>query len=257
MPTSDDQDDERGERQPLPQPVGSRVLSIAASPPQTMCPMRSTCRGLWPGLAVGPVGDRAVAHDQDGVAEADGLLQRVGGQDDRDALRRDRADQLIDLFLGADVEAARRVVEDEHLGLGVQPFRQHHLLLVAAGEVEAKRVDAGRAHLQAVDPARRQPPLLARVDQAVTAEAAEVGQGDVGGDRQEQHQAFDAPFARDVADAEVDRLGRRRQPHLAAADAQAAAVVRGEAGKRARQLLAARADDAGDAEDLAGMQLEA
>ena len=36
-----------------------------------------------------------------------------------------------------------------------------------------------------------------------------------------------------------------------------AAVVRREAGQRAGQLLAARADHAGDAEDLAGMELEA
>ena len=66
----------------------------------------------------------------------------------------------------------------------------------------------------------RQPPLLARVDQAVPGQAAEIGERDVGGDRQEQHQPFDAPLARDVADADVDRLGGRREAHLAAADAR-------------------------------------
>ena len=88
-------------------------------------------------------------------------------------------------------------------------------------------------------------------------EAGEIGQRDVGGDRQEEHQALDAPLARDVADAEVDRLGGRRQPHLAAADDEAAAVMRRKAGERARQLLAPGADDAGNAQNLAGVQLEA
>ena len=176
---------------------------------------------------------------------------------DRDALGGDGAHELVDLLLGADVEAAGRVVEDEHPRLGVQPLGQHHLLLVAAGEVEAEGMDAGGADVQALDPARRQPALLAGVDEAVAGEAAEVGERDVGGDRQEQHQALDPALARDVADAGVDRLGRGGEAHLAAADDERAAVVRREAGEGAGQLLAARADDAGDAEDLARVQPEA
>ena len=43
----------------------------------------------------------------------------------------------------------------------------------------------------------------------------------------------------------------------AAADDRSRRVLRRQAGERAGQLLAARADDAGDAEDLAGMQREA
>ena len=38
----------------------------------------------------------------------------------------------VDLRLGADVDAAGRLVEDQHLGLDLQPARQQHLLLVAA-----------------------------------------------------------------------------------------------------------------------------
>ena len=107
-----DEDDQRRERQPLAQAVGAEAGDAAPSP-QTMCPMRSTCCGLRAGAGVGAVGDRAVAHDQDGVAEADRLLQRVGGQDHADALGGDGAHQLVDLLLGADVEAAGRVVEDQ------------------------------------------------------------------------------------------------------------------------------------------------
>ena len=50
---------------------------------------------------------------------------------------------------------------------------------------------------------------------------------------------------------QVDRLGRRREDDLAPADRQPAAVVRREAGKGPRQLLAARPDDSGDAQNLA------
>ena len=44
-------------------------------------------------------------------------------------------DQLLDLGLGADVDAAGRLVEDQQPRLGDQPAGQQHLLLVAAGQV--------------------------------------------------------------------------------------------------------------------------
>ena len=61
-------------------------------------------------------------------------------------LGRELVDQPIDLRLGADVDAAGRLVEDEQHRLARQPAREHHLLLVAAGEfrdllVEARRLD--------------------------------------------------------------------------------------------------------------------
>ena len=47
-------------------------------------------------------------------------------------------DHPVDLDLGGDVDAARRLVEDEQLGvLDQQPFGEHHFLLVAAAKVGA------------------------------------------------------------------------------------------------------------------------
>ncbi len=47
-----DQDHERCEREPLPHAVRSEPLDESVHmPPQTMCAMRSTWLGLWPGLA--------------------------------------------------------------------------------------------------------------------------------------------------------------------------------------------------------------
>ena len=62
--------------------------------------------------------------------------------------RGELADHGVDLGLGADVDAARRLVEDEQRGLGVEPLAQHHLLLVAAGELGDRQVDRGRADRQ-------------------------------------------------------------------------------------------------------------
>ena len=90
------------------------------------------------------------------MAEADRLLQRVGGQDHGDALGGHGADQLVDLLLGADIEAAGRDGRGSGCAtLRVEPLGQHHLLLVAAGEVEAERIDAGRADVQPLRPSPR------------------------------------------------------------------------------------------------------
>ena len=62
---------------------------------------------------------------------------------DGHALGGQLVDELVDLDLGAHVDAARRLVEDEHLGLGGQPLGEHHLLLGAAGEVERQLLLAG------------------------------------------------------------------------------------------------------------------
>ena len=47
----------------------------------------------------------------------------------------ERAQQPVDLGAGADVDAARRLVDDQEPRLHRQPFREQHLLLVAAREV--------------------------------------------------------------------------------------------------------------------------
>ena len=55
---------------------------------------------------------------------------------------RELAHQAMDLGLGADVDAARRLVEDEQLRIVGEPLAEHDLLLVAAGEAAGDLVDA-------------------------------------------------------------------------------------------------------------------
>ena len=199
--------DQRGERQPLAQPVRPEAADQRRH--QTMCPIRSTWRGFAPGLAsarwvISPSRMTSTVWLSPMVSSSVSEVRIT-----REALGGDRAHQLVDLLLGADVEAAGRMVEDQHPRLRLQPLGQHHLLLVAAGEVEAERLDAGRADPQPLDPvawpARRSLPVSMM---PCRVRLAEVGQRDVGGHRQEQHQPLDPPLARDIADPGVDRLGR-------------------------------------------------
>ena len=80
-------------------------------------------------------GDPTVLHAHDAVGEPEDLGQLGRDQQDPDPLLRQRLDQRVDLGLGADVDAPRRLVEDQHLGLGGEPAGEHDLLLVAAREL--------------------------------------------------------------------------------------------------------------------------
>ncbi len=75
----------------------------------------------------------ALAHHHDAVGQRQHFRQVGRDRDDRHALARQLMDDRMHLCLGADVDAARRLVEDENARRHVQPLRQHHLLLVAAG----------------------------------------------------------------------------------------------------------------------------
>ncbi len=44
-------------------------------------------------------------------------------------------DPAVDEFDGADIDAARRLADDQHVGSALHLARQHDLLLVAAGEI--------------------------------------------------------------------------------------------------------------------------
>src|SRR6185437_14223107 len=79
-------------------------------------------------------GEPAFAHHCDAVAQPQDFGQLGGNDDDGAALICQRVEQLVNLVLGADVDAARGFVEDQHLAVAQQPFGDDDLLLVAAGE---------------------------------------------------------------------------------------------------------------------------
>src|SRR5262245_43302240 len=73
----------------------------------------------------------AFAHDDDAVAHAEQLRHLRGNENNAFAGGGQLVDDRVDLIFRADVDAARRLVQDQHLGVGEQPFRQHDLLLIA------------------------------------------------------------------------------------------------------------------------------
>src|ERR1700733_7818783 len=53
----------------------------------------------------------------------------------------ERENETVDLALRANVDAARRLVEDDDIAASEEPFGQHDLLLVAAREAGDRRLD--------------------------------------------------------------------------------------------------------------------
>ena len=108
------------------------------------------------------LGDRAagVEHDH-AVAEMDqlGNLGRV--EQDRAAELGEGAHQHIELVLGADVDAAGRIEEQQDAALGEQPFGDGDLLLVAAGEGADPRPQRAVVDLDAVEDPPAPPPSRA------------------------------------------------------------------------------------------------
>ena len=79
---------------------------------------RWVARGMiasWVASAGQVAGDPSLAHHDDAVAQAQDLGQLGGDHDDRLALPGEVVEQPVDFALGADVDAARRLVEDQDL----------------------------------------------------------------------------------------------------------------------------------------------
>ena len=123
-------------------------------------------------------------------------------QDDGFALRRHCAQREVDLALGLDVDAARRIVQEQHRWLERQPFRQRDLLLVAAGQ-RLRRPAPVAANVEALRQTFGDCVFL-RSPAAFAAPAGEQGQEQIEVDRVRQKQAFLA-VRRNVGDA--DRVG--------------------------------------------------
>ena len=77
--------------------------------------------------------------------------------DDRQAfLARQLEDQVVDLALGADIDAARRLVEQQHARPCGQPFADDDLLLIAARQRARRLLDAAAANAERLHRVARQ-----------------------------------------------------------------------------------------------------
>jgi hypothetical protein len=98
-------------------------------------------------LLVGPAdGAQGRVQDRDPVAQAFGLLQAVGGEEDRHAALAEPVDQLVDVVGGGRVQAGGGLVEEQHLRVGQQRPGQGDPLAQALGQGAAGVVGpAGQA----------------------------------------------------------------------------------------------------------------
>ena len=88
----------------------------------------------------------AVAHDGDAIGERHDLFEVGGRKQDGEAFAGKPAHGAEDIGLGADIDAAARLVHQKHLRIGHQRLADDDLLLIAAGhrgdvEIRVRRLD--------------------------------------------------------------------------------------------------------------------
>ena len=196
-------------------------------------------------------------HDDDTVAHAEDLRHFGGDHDNAHALIGQLAHQLVDLALRADVDAARRLIEDQNLRVGRQPFADDDLLLVAAGEVQDLLLRTGRLDVELLDIGLGDLVFLLAAEDAALHLHGQARQRGVFPDGHIEDQAKQLPVFGDQAETCADGVGRRVLFQLFAVDDDLAAVQRVDAKDRAHDLAAARADQPGKAEDLTAVERKA
>ena len=158
----------------------------------------------------GPVSSatsRPAAHDQHAMGESEDLLDLVRDEQDRHAVGGQAHEDVVDVALRSDVDAAGRLVGDQDARIDEQRAREEQLLLVAAGQRPAGASRSG-------DPATRSRavadlgPLGAAPDEPEPLEAPQARQADVLPDRPAQDQAVVLARLGDERDARIDRGGR-------------------------------------------------
>ena len=187
------------------------------------------------------------------------LMARISGSSDEIATiampsSGKLSEQLVHLGLGRHVDAARRLVDDQHLRLEGQPARQHDLLLVAAREV--RDLLLGTGHADAERPAvLLDQPALPPVGHEPEGgrQPAHGGHRHIGPDRQRQEQRLLLAILRHEPDPERDGVRGRADLDRLFVDVDGAAGERVGTEDGARQFGAARADEAREAENLAGL----
>ena len=183
--------------------------------------------GFGRGLLDGELARDATLRERvDAVADAEQLGQLRRDHDDALPGGGQPVDDRVDLVLRAHVDAARRLVEDEHVGIGVDPLRQHDLLLVAARELAGLHQHARRLDVHRLAVLVRDLVLLVVVDEAVLLELLQRRHRDVALDVLDEVEAVGLAVLGGVGDAVVDRLGDRAGLDLLAAHEHLAGDLR-------------------------------
>ena len=123
------------------------------------------------------------AEHDDPVAHPHQLGEFAGDEDDGIAGSGQFIDQLVDFELGPDVDAARRLVEEDDRRAGHQRLADDHLLLVAARQTANPGLQVRRFDPQALEEVLVGDEFTRRIQQATRGELAERRQRHVEADR--------------------------------------------------------------------------
>ena len=85
-------------------------------------------------LPLALAGDHPFTHDHHAITDADDFGQFARNHHHGDAAGGQIVDDAVNFGLGPDIDAARRLIEEQYFGLDFQPARQQHLLLIATGQ---------------------------------------------------------------------------------------------------------------------------
>ena len=228
------------------------------------CDRRRTLCGVGHDPFLGGLGGRdlardpALAHHEDPVAHPQDLGQLRRDHHDRLALGGQIVEQSVDLGLRPDIDAARRLVEDQDVGVAREPLRDDDLLLVAARQVAGLLTHRGRLDRKVLDLALRGRPRLPAVDDTERADVSpHRGQDDVRLDIEAHRKSVTLAVLGQVGDAVPDGVGRARDRHGLAVDKDLAAVGPVGAEDQPGHLGPTGTDQPGKAKDLAAAKLEA
>ncbi|ABB10162.1 hypothetical protein Bcep18194_B0045 [Burkholderia lata] len=196
--------------------------------------------------------DPSFLHHDDPVRHADHLGQVARHENHRAARFREFVEQVVDFRARADVDAARRLVHQEHVDAFGQPAREHDLLLVAAGQRADRRVAVAGLDREPLDVALRKLAFAPRVEQhARRAEMPACADVQVVGHRRDRDDALLLAVFRAQREAGAHRVARAPERHPLPVQLDVPRARARGAVQQLHQLRAARADQPEEADDLA------
>ena len=197
--------------------------------------------------------DDAVAQDDEPIRALHDLLEVGADEDDGQTLAGEVAHERLDLGLGADVDAARRVVEDEEPRGGGQHAGQEHLLLVAARELGELLVGSRGLDAQPLDELLGDAPLVGADEQTAAGQSRQDRERDVVLDRERGDDALGLAVLGDEGDAGRDGGAGGAAPDLPALHRDRARIERLRAEDGLGRGRAPGAQEARQADDLAAV----
>ena len=156
----------------------------------------------------------------------------------------------MNLGLGADVDAAGRLVHDQDHRTGGEPFAEHHLLLVASGQLTDDLFGAPGPYAEPLDGVAGFFQNPGGIDEKAAHQPAEIGKRHVVGNGLRFDEALRATVLGYVSDAEIARRFRAGDVDGLSLDQDLAGRRWRDAEDRQRGLGAARSDETGEAEDF-------